>query len=481
MSKSLEDILEGLPDLDFTDGIDADSIMADMIEDYNLEMTSLTGDDYRLSKADPMRAVLLACADILTQLTNLIDRNAKMNFLKYAYGEYLDQLGLLKGVSRRDAVAAVVTMQFTCEDDPAEDIVIPVGTEVTGEDDIYFTTDEEAVIPAAEFAITTVTITLSAASDEDIVIPAGTKVTDADETNFFTTRDQLTIAAGETSGEVVAVYSDPGESGNGIEAGTLTVIDAAIPNLSSITNTESSGGASSSRTATVTATCEDAGDIGNDFQPGDINDMIDDVDGVDSCVNIDTSQGGSDTEDDDDLRERIYEAPLLYSTTGPTKAYKYRTLEYSSAIQDVSVVSPEAGDVRVYVLLQDGELPGDAMLKKIQEYLSDEEVRPLTDQVSVLAPDVVSYDIELTYHIAKSDAKAEATIRGDVEDAVEQYQTWQSGQIGRAIDSSELIASLRDVGAVQCTITKPEITAVASTAVAIADTVKITYGGLVDG
>ena len=367
MSKSLEDILEGLPDLDFTDGIDADSIMADMIEDYNLEMTSLTGDDYRLSKTDPMRAVLLACADILTQLTNLIDRNAKMNFLKYAYGEYLDQLGLLKGVSRRDAVAAVVTMQFTCEDDPAEDIVIPVGTEVTGEDDIYFTTDEEAVIPAAEFAITTVTITLSAASDEDIVIPAGTKVTDADETNIFTTRDQLTIAAGETSGEVVAVYSDPGESGNGIEAGTLTVIDAAIPNLSSITNTESSGGASSSRTATVTATCEDAGDIGNDFQPGDINDMIDDVDGVDSCVNIDTSQGGSDTEDDDDLRERIYEAPLLYSTTGPTKAYKYRTLEYSSAIQDVSVVSPEAGDVRVYVLLQDGELPGDAMLKKIQE------------------------------------------------------------------------------------------------------------------
>ena len=369
----------------------------------------------------------------------------------------------------------------SCEDDPAEDIVIPVGTEVTGEDDIYFTTDEEAVIPAAEFAITTVTITLSAASDEDIVIPAGTKVTDADETNFFTTRDQLTIAAGETSGEVVAVYSDPGESGNGIEAGTLTVIDAAIPNLSSITNTESSGGASSSRTATVTATCEDAGDIGNDFQPGDINDMIDDVDGVDSCVNIDTSQGGSDTEDDDDLRERIYEAPLLYSTTGPTNAYKYRTLEYSSAIQDVSVVSPEAGDVRVYVLLQDGELPGDAMLKKIQEYLSDEEVRQLTDQVTVLAPDVVSYDIELTYHIAKSDAKAEATIRGDVEDAVEQYQTWQSGQIGRAIDSSELIASLRDVGAVQCTITKPEITAVASTAVAIADTVKITYGGLVDG
>ena len=288
--------------------------------------------------------------------------------------------------------------------------MIPVGTEVTGEDDVYFTTDEEAVIPAAEFAITTVTITLSAASDEDIVIPAGTKVTDADETNFFTTRDQMTIAAGETSGEVVAIYNDPGESGNGIEAGTLTVIDAAIPNLSSITNTESSGGASSSRTATVTATCEDTGEI-------------DDVDGVDSCVNIDTSQGGSDTEDDDDLRERIYEAPLLYSTTGPTKAYKYRTLEYSSAIQDVSVVSPEAGDVRVYVLLQDGELPGDAMLKKIQEYLSDEEVRPLTDQVTVLAPDVVSYDIELTYHIAKSDAKAEATIRGDVEDAVEQYQT----------------------------------------------------------
>ena len=481
MSKSLEEILGGLPDLDFTDGIDADSIVSDMIEDYNLEMTALTGKDYRLKRTDPMRAIILSCADILTQLINVIDQNAKMNFLKYAYGEYLDHLGLLKGVTRRDAEPAVVTMQFVTYDEPSADIVIPTGTEVAGEDDVYFTTDADCTIPAAEFATTTITITLSAAAESDIQVPANTKVTDADDEIVFYTQDLLIITAGETTGQVTAVYSDPGEDGNGIEAGKLTVIDAAIPNLSSVTNTESSGGVSSSKVATVTATCEDAGALGNDYQPGEINDIIDEVDGVDECGNIDVSQGGTDTEDDDDLRERIYNAPLLYSTTGPTKAYKNKTLEYSSAIQDVSVVSPSDGVVDVYVLLQDGELPGDTMLQKIQAYLDDEEVRPLTDQVTVRAPDVVSYDINLTYHIAKSDSKAVDTIRSDVEDAVEQYQTWQSGQIGRAVDPSELIASLRDVGAVQCSVTSPTVTEVASNAVAIADTVTITYGGLVNG
>ena len=51
----------------------------------------------------------------------------------------------------------------------------------------------------------------------------------------------------------------------------------------------------------------------------------------------------------------------------------------------------------------------------------------------------------------------------------------------RPIDPSELTALLRDVGAVQCTVTSPTITQIDKTAVAVADSITVTYGGIVNG
>lgn len=481
MSKSLDEVLEGIPELDFTDGIDTESIETDMISDYNSEMTALTGKDFALTRTDPMRAVILSAADILDQLVNLIDRNAKMNFLKYAYGEYLDQLGILKGVTRNDAVPATVTLQFMCEDEPTADITIPLGTEVTGEDDVYFTTDQEAVIEAATYATSTVTVTLSAAYGSDIVIPAGTEFSSSDGAYVFKADTQVTIAAGATTGTVDCTCDTPGEDGNGAAENTLTTCSMTIPNLSALTNTAAIGGQNSSRVVKVTATCETAGAIGNNFQPGEINELIDEIDGIDDVRNLTASSGGEDTEDDEDLRQRIFDAPLTYTTTGPYYAYRTKALAYSSAVKDAQVVSPTAGEVDVYVIGQEGQLLSDEVKQGILSSLSADDSRPLTDTVYVKNPTITSYNIELTYHIAKSDEKSVETIQDDVADAVEQYQSWQCAQIGRGIDPSELTALLRDVGAVQCTITSPAITQIDSTAVAVADMVTVTYGGVVNG
>ena len=222
MSKSLDEVLEGIPDLDFTDGISAESIETDMIADYSDKMSELTGKDFQLTRTDPMRAVILSAADILDQMVNLIDRNAKMNFLKYAYGEYLDHLGALKGVSRNDAVPAVCTLQFMAEEEPSADITIPVGTEVTGEDDVYFTTDQEAVIEAATYASSTITITLSSAYGSDIVIPAGTEFSSADGVYIFRAKTQSTLAAGETAISIDTEADEPGEVGNDAAENALT-------------------------------------------------------------------------------------------------------------------------------------------------------------------------------------------------------------------------------------------------------------------
>ena len=481
MSKSLDEVLEGIPDLDFTDGISAESIETDMIADYSEKMSELTGKDFQLTRTDPMRAVILSAADILDQMVNLIDRNAKMNFLKYAYGEYLDHLGALKGVSRNDAVPAVCTLQFMAEEEPSADITIPVGTEVTGEDDVYFTTDQEAVIEAATYASSTVTITLSSAYGSDIVIPAGTEFSSADGVYIFKATTQSTLAAGETSISIDTAADEPGEVGNGAAENALTETELAVPNLSAITSTAAIGGQNSSRIAKVTATCETPGAIGNDFQPGEINEMIDEIDGVDDVMNLDVSSGGADAEDDDDLRQRIYDAPLTYTTTGPTYAYRTKALAFSSAVKDAQVISPTPGEVDIYVIGEDGQLLSDEIKQQIYDSLSADDSRPLTDTVYVKDPTITNYNIDLTYHIAKSDEKAAETIQDDVADAVEQYQTWQCSRIGRPIDPSELTALLRDVGAVQCTVTSPTITQIDKTAVAVADSITVNYGGIVNG
>lgn len=479
MAKSLSEILEGLPELDFTGNIEAQDIEADMIDDYNAFMSDALDMDYDLPVGDPMRCLIEACTDIFAQIVNVIDNDAKQNFLKYAYGENLDNLGLLKGVTRKGPEPATVTMQFSTEDQPTQDIVIPAGTEVAASDDVYFATDEDCTITAAVRASTTLTVTITA-QDNAVTIPAGTTVMDDDEAVIFRTTDPLTIAAGSTSGTVNAVADEPGTIENGHANGTFTKFGITVAGLSKISNTTTSGGVDSDGSATVTATCEDDGTIGNGYLAGSITDMIDDVEGVDSCTNIDESATGTDTESDDELRERIYNAPAMYSVAGPTLAYKYLVEEYSDDIQDVSVVSPSDGEVDVYFILTDGVLPGDTAITEISEYLSSDNIRPLTDKVVVKAPTTVTYNITVTYHIRKSDAKSEETIKGDVEDALEQYQTWQGGAIGRSIDPGQLTTYLREVGAVQITVTAPTITAVSSTQVAVAGEVNMTYGGLID-
>ena len=62
--------------------------------------------------------------------------------------------------------------------------------------------------------------------------------------------------------------------------------------------------------------------------------------------------------------------------------------------------------MEVRPLLAGGELPGDEMLQQVKATLDDKKVRPLTDNISVLAPEKVDYTISLTYYIA-SDNKTQ--------------------------------------------------------------------------
>lgn len=282
----------------------------------------------------------------------------------------------------------------------------------------------------AKAAVTTMRVKLSDELQTATIIPAGTRFTAGD--NVFFALDAPLV----------------------IEAGTIS--------------------------ADGSATCLTKGELGNGYVVGQLKTLVDPVPYVDSVVNITTSEGGAEVQDDGSYREDIRLAPEHFSTAGPDGAYVYHAKRASSKISDVTVWSPEAGKVEVRPLLAGGELPGEEMLQQVKATLNDKTVRPLTDNISVLAPEQVSYSINLTYYIA-SDNKAQATaIQNAVNAAVDDYVLWQKSKLGRDINPSELIVRVMAAGAKRVAVTAPAFTATTDMQVAICSGKSVTLGGIED-
>ena len=286
---------------------------------------------------------------------------------------------------------------------------------------------------AASAAITTIRYTLSEALDFAVTIPAGNRTT-PDGSLYFATDTATVIAAGET-------YAD------------------------------------------IDATCTTTGEAGNGYVAGQINTIVDPIAYVASVANTTTSSGGGDIEDDDSLRERIRLAPESFSVAGPSGAYEYWAKTASSSIADVYIYAPssEPGYVYVYVLMENGELPTDDILELVAETLDDEKIRPITDTVIVLAPEEVSYDLDVTYYIAEDDSTNAATIQAAVEAAVEEYILWQKSKIGRDVLPSKLIQLVMAAGALRVEVNSPTHTVLSGTQVAICGDSTVTFGGLEEG
>ena len=230
----------------------------------------------------------------------------------------------------------------------------------------------------------------------------------------------------------------------------------------------------------ITMTCTEAGEKGNGFAPGEIIEQVDPLAFIDSIVNIDTSAGGTDEESDQSIAERTYLAPSAYSTAGPDDAYIYHAKNYDPSIGDVVPTSPTPGVVDIRFMMADGTIPSAATIAGLKSYLAQRGKRPLTDNLQVGAPEVVSYNITATYYINKSDRANAEAIQDGAEQAVEDYKDWQSAKIGRDINPDELRGYMKEAGVKRIVITAPEFTVLTKQQIAQCSTVTLTYGGLED-
>jgi phage-related baseplate assembly protein len=279
-------------------------------------------------------------------------------------------------------------------------------------------------------AVTTLQFTIESAIASAVAIPAGTRVTNGNDI-YFATDEYAEIPSGQTAVTVTATCTATGLSGNNFEAGEVNILVNTLPYISAVTNTVK-------------------------------------------------SYGGTDREDDNSLKDRIYNILNAYSTAGPDGAYQYYTKSVDPSIEDVIVQSPTAGVVDIRFVCTGGEIPSDALVQRVADALNDRFVRPLTDNITVLKPEISNYDVNLQYWISYSNKSAVATIQTDVNTAVTIYNDWQSGKIGRDINPSYLIQKIMEAGAKRVVINSPAYTITPADTVAKVGAITVTYGGIED-
>lgn len=276
-------------------------------------------------------------------------------------------------------------------------------------------------------ARTTFRFTLSIERDTATVIPAGTRLS-AGEEILFSTLDALTIPAGELTGEIGAV-------------------------------------------------CLTVGEIGNGFVPGQITKLVDIFPYYEKVENITESAGGTDQESDAAFYARMRESMETFSTAGPLGGYEYYAKSTSALIVDVKATSPVPGEVDVRVLLANGELPTEEILKAVQEKLNADKVRPLTDHVTVAAPEKVPYNIDLTYYTQEGGPLGAEEVEKNVAAAVAEYKRWQAAKMGRDVNPSYLQYLIMQTGAKRVEVRSPLFSVVADSAVAVIGDETVLNGG----
>lgn len=325
-----------------------------------------------LYPGDERRIYTEAVIMVLVSVYNYMNDTAKQKMLQYARGYVLDALGERTDTMRLEPSPAQATFRFSVSALQTSNIVIPAGTRITPDGEIYFATQAATV-----------------------------------------------LTAGDTYVDVLAICTTGGADYNGLVAGSVNVLVDMIPYIAAVENIEATKG-------------------GDDGEPYPWED---------------------DGSGDERYRERIRLATSKYSTAGPAAAYKYYALSASPDIAAVEIDIPSANVVDIYALMTGGRVPTEDELQLIADAFPD-DVRPMTDIVTVKAPTEQSYDIEITYYCTlDNEAKAVAAVEGSG-GAIDLYNAWQTAALGRDINPDQLRAYLKkedgSTGVERVTITKPE-------------------------
>ena len=162
-------------------------------------------------------------------------------------------------------------------------------------------------------------------------------------------------------------------------------------------------------------------------------------------------------EDDDAFRERIQLSWAQLNTAGARNSYRFHAKSADTDVLDADAYGPEThnrpGYVDVYVLSRTGDgTAGQQLLGKVNSTLNADEIRPLTDFVTVKSATIANYAVTAELEIPEG-PDAQAVLNNAI-NALRAY-TLLSHRIKAVVPLSAIYASLQQAGVVRVRLISP--------------------------
>lgn len=434
-----------MPDLNFIE-TDAEVVLKTVLEDLE------NGVNEPLYPGDERRITGETLAQVVVTIYNTVNDACRQKMLRYARGSVLDALGETRHTTRHTPTHATTTLCFSVDEPVTSNLIIPAGLRVTGDFTHYFVTDETSVLYAGALTVE-VTATAESGGTEYNDLPPGsiTQIVDVSDVPMIdhVTNIEPTVGGGDVE-EDDAYRERIREAENRFStAGSAK----AYKYWALAANSLVSDAVVTSETEKVSRTlktyAQHAFQGGANLLPDTLAVYLPDgsaaVDGVDYTA--------------------AYEDELL-------------TLTLSGGLADAESVKIEImremyGRVKIVPICAGGELPDEKVLADVLAACTADDVKPLTDRVSVEMPKVEYYDIEFVYYTTKA---AQSEVMQNVEGAggaIDQYIYWQGSNMNQDINPEELRKRITCphwgenlTGATYVEIIKPVYTELDSTTVA---------------
>lgn len=416
--------------------VDSSTIYTDVVTGLESEVGEplYPGDERRIF-AEALVAVLVAYASKANDAS-------RQTLLRYARGQVLDAIGERLGVERIAATPATTTVKFTLSAAQDHAITIPALTRVTSDGSLHFATDEACAIPSGE-TVGTVTASCQTAGAAGNGLLPGTLTTLVDLQPYVQTVTNTTVTAGGDDGEP---YTADGDD-------RLRERIRLAPNALSVAGPE--------QAYVYWAMSADPGIV-------DVAAFSDEYDDELACdVHDGMAFVGGDLLEPEEL------LTVEGQSTGFTWEYADSLLAITLSETDkhkdavaVKVHRRMDGRVKVVPLMEGGALPDEDTLQAVYDAVSDRDVRPMTDVVTVEAPTPVDYSISIKYWTTVDRESAVVEAVEGAGGAIDRYVADQSAHLGRDIEPDVLKTYVMQAGALRCDVTSPARTAVSGLQVA---------------
>lgn len=370
-----------------------------------------------LYPGDERRIVGEAMAQVIVTVYNTVNDASRQRVLRYARGGVLDAIGETRDVYRLTATPATTTLRFGVVEPVAGNIIIPAGLRVTSDFVHYFLTDETVVLfTGAETVDVTATAENGGEEYNDIAPGSIEMIVDVSEVPMidYVTNITATEGGGDEEGdeafrERIREAENRLSTAGPAKAYKFWALSANPLVTDAVVSSETE---SVTRTLPVYA--------GHAFQGG--ANLLPDT------LVVYLPDGSAAVEGED--YTAAYEDELL-------------TLTLSGALADAESVNIKItrnmyGRVKIVPICAGGELPDEDVLADVLAACSADDVKPLTDMVTVEAPGVELYDIELVYYTTKAN---QSEVVKNVEGsggAIDRYINWQGSNLDQDINPDEL-------------------------------------------